>query len=389
MARKTGRIAATIAAILLGLGIEAVIILAGDKTRGPLENMFTGIGTLVKNAERSLILQKRQSKRADKLTWFEAGRTEMDFLRDPSVILLGAFDNETSRSFEPVIDLEDSLHTVFPLIHLFTAWGSRPGEQFPRLQAETILELGSLPVITWEPWLVDFDEKDFPGIGPPAGRDKGGMGDIAAGLYDNYIMTWAREVAMVKRPVFLRPGHEMNDPYRYPWGPQNNSPRDFIDAWQHIRRVFDSAGATNVIWIWSPHPAYGYFDAFYPGDEYVDWIGVTALNYGVVANWSRWWTFDEIVGNYYDQLAAFGKPIMITEIGSLAVGGDRSEWYGNALANIPEKYPLIKSVLFFHFNSDNTTTEQTLDWYFIGDTSTTRRIIREFMHWPDTLKPAV
>jgi len=387
MARRSGRIATTIAAIILGLAIVIMIVFAGDKTRGPLENFFTGIGEMVKNAEHYYILQKREKKRADKLTWFQTYKMNPDSLKKSSIILLGTYDNETTRSFESIINLEDSLQTVFPLIHLFTAWGSKPDEQFPKLQVETILALGSVPMITWEPWLTDFDDQEFPNLRPVKERDIGGLADIAMGIYDRYIVEWAGEVAKLKEPLFLRIGHEMNDPYRYPWGPQNNTPQDFIDAWIHIRTVFDAVGATNVIWVWSPHPAYGYYDAFYPGDSFVDWVGITALNYGAVANWSQWWTFGEIFGNYYDQLAAFSKPIMISEFGSLAVGGDRSAWYTEGLRDIPVKYPLVKSMVFFHFSSDNTTTEQTLNWYFIDDTTITRSIHEQLTQWPDSLKP--
>ncbi len=387
MAKKSRRIAATIVAIVLGLLIVIAIVFAGNQTRGPLENLFTGIGTMVKNVEHNYILQKRESKRDKKLTWFDVYKNNLDSLKNPSIILLGTYDNETTESFESIINLEDSLHMAFPLIHLFTAWGSKPEEQFPKLQVETILELGSIPFITWEPWLIDFDEQEYPNLRPLKERDMGGLADVAAGMYDPYIIKWASEVAKLNTPLFLRVGHEMNDPYRYPWGPQNNTPQDFIDAWKHIHAVFDSAGAEKVIWIWSPHPAYGYYDAFYPGDDQVDYVGVTALNYGAVANWSQWWTFEEIAGKYYPQLAAFNKPIMISEFGSLSVGGDRRAWYADALRDIPQKYPMVKSVIFFHFSSDNTTTEQTLNWYFIDDRETTRAIVEQISLWPDSLKP--
>ncbi|MBE0648366.1 MAG: cellulase [Bacteroidales bacterium] len=387
MAKKSGRIAATIAAIVLGLLIVIVIVFAGNKTRGPLENLFVSMGTMVKDVEHYFILQKRENKRENKLAWFSAYKHNLNSLKHPSMILLGTYDNETTESFESIINLEDSLHTTLPLIHLFTAWGSKPEQQFPKLQVETILALGSLPIITWEPWLVDFDEEEIPNLRPVKERDMGGLADVATGIYDTYIVKWAKEVAAMNQPLFLRIGHEMNDPYRYPWGPQNNEPEDFIAAWMHIHNLFDSVGATKVIWIWSPHPAYGYYEFFYPGDDMVDYVGVTALNYGAVANWSQWWSFDEIAGNYYPQLAAFNKPIMISEFGSLAVGGDRSAWYANAIRDIPVKYPLVKSLIFFHFSSDNTTTEQTLNWYFIDDKETTRAIFEQLSLWPDSLKP--
>jgi len=154
----------------------------------------------------------------------------------------------------------------------------------------------------------------------------------------------------------------MNDPYRYPWGPQNNKPSDFIAAWQHIVNRFKELEVNNVLWVWSPHPSYGLYQEFFPGEDFVDWVGVGALNYGTVALWSKWWDFDEIFGNYYKWLAMYNKPIMVTEFGSLSVGGNRHEWYAEALDSIPEKYPRLKAVLFFNNNNDNTTLNKTLDW---------------------------
>jgi hypothetical protein len=183
-------------------------------------------------------------------------------------------------------------------------------------------------------------------------------------------------------PILLRFAHEMNDPYRYPWGPQNNAPEEFIAAWRHVRERFDAAGADNVLWVWSPHVAYAGFEAFYPGDDAVDWVATGALNYGTVAPWSRWWTFAEIFGDRYPALAAFGKPIMLAEFGSLAVGGDRAEWYRQALADLPTLYPAVRSILFFHVAQDATVTYQTLDWSFVDDPDVVLAVRRALATWP-------
>ncbi len=293
--------------------------------------------------------------------------------------MLGAFDNEAKEDYESIVGLEDSLKTTFPLIHIFTAWGSKPEEKFPAERVKDIIDLGSVPVITWEPWLSDFNEEEYPANGK-ADREKNGMKDVAAGMYDTYVIKWANSAREIHKPFFLRFGHEMNDGYRYPWGPQNNAPEDYIAAWQHIHDIFVKQGAKNVIWIWGPHPAYE-FKEFYPGDAYVDYVGVGVLNYGTVAKWSQWWSFKEIFGRYYDQLASYKKPIMITEFGSLAVGGKRARWYADALDSMPQRYPMVKSVMFYHVSMDNTTTQQTLNWYIKDDHAITATIVKEVSKW--------
>lgn len=181
--------------------------------------------------------------------------------------------------------------------------------------------------------------------------------------------------------MFLRFAHEMNDPYRYPWGPQNNKPEEFIQAWRHVVNRFKGIGADNVIWLWSPHLAYGEFESYYPGDEFVDWIGTGTLNYGTVASWSQWWTFDEIFSKSYETFSEYGKPIMISEYGTLAVGGDRSKWYAESLSGFPEKFPLVKGLIFFHNSTDATTTYQVLNWSFKNDPEVSKAIRSVIGSW--------
>jgi len=381
MKQKTIRVLSTTMAIFLAIGFIWLLTIVGNKSKGPITDMITVAGEAVQSAEENIILSQREYKRANRLTWFYKYKTDSNLLRNPSEILLGAFDNQNKESFESTINLEDTLKTTFPLIHIYTAWGSKDEQQFPSLQVKAILELGSLPVITWEPWFADFSAEKFPNLRAPEKRDVGGMRDVAAGKYDAYIKEWAAKTAKIDAPIFIRLGHEMNDPYRYPWGPQNNLAKDFIAAWKHVHDVFEQQKATNVIWIWSPHPAYGFYEAFYPGAAYVDYVGVGILNYGTVATWSKWWSFGEIFGKHYSELAVFNKPIMITEFGCLNVGGKRDAWYEEALHQLPQKYPLIKSILFFHFSDDNTTTQQTINWYIKEDPATVKAIVGEIAKW--------
>src|SRR6266568_4361482 len=82
--------------------------------------------------------------------------------------------------------------------------------------------------------------------------------------------------------IILSFGHEMNG-WWYPWGAPRTSPADFIAAWRHIHDIFARQGVTNVIWSWDPSHQYGepapgkvgtLASDWYPGDNYVDWIGL-------------------------------------------------------------------------------------------------------------------
>jgi beta-mannanase len=267
------------------------------------------------------------------------------------------------------------------LIQIYTAWGDKPEHHFPLELVTAITDLGSVPVITWEPWLSVFESARHPHLPLPATREQHGMAAVTRGDYDFYLEAWAADAARFGKPVLVRFGHEMNDPYRYPWGPQHNTKEEYIAAWRHVVEVFRRAGAGNVIWVWSPHVAYEYWDLYYPGDDVVDWTATGVLNFGPIAQWSKWWSFDEIFGTKYDRLAAFGKPIMIAELGSLAVGGDRAAWYEDALADLPARYPAVAAVLFFHVAGDQTVTYQKVDWSLAGDSTITRTIAGAVRSW--------
>jgi hypothetical protein len=304
---------------------------------------------------------------------------------ESDTIFIGAYDDNTEESFESIVALEDSINSKLQVIQIYTAWGSQKDQVFPLLRAQAIYELGSIPLISWEPWLDDFDAKKYPALANLKNKNTGGLKEIASGRFDDYIDKWAKEAKKFGSPFYLRLGHEMNDPYRYPWGPQNNKPKDFIAAWQHIVTRFKEIGATNAIWIWSPHPAYTDYAQYYPGHDYVDWIGVTTLNYGSVAPWSKWYSFDEIFGKCYNELSLYNKPMMITEIGSLDVGGNKAEWFEAALDSIPVKHPSVKAVVFFHVNSDNSTTYKALDWSLESDSAVKKAISSSLSKWNESV----
>lgn len=376
------RFAIVLTALAVGILMVASLSYVGNESSGPVEDFLSKVKSVVANLEEDYILKKRVTSRSAELLWLKPLQENAEKMKNPEKLLLGAFDNQAITTLQPIIVFEDSLDTVFPLIHIYSAWGSKREQRFPKDEVESIVMLGSIPVITWEPWLNDFTEEDIPGLPDIEERDKNGLKSISSGLYDSYLKKWAKDAKAEKVTILIRLGHEMNDPYRYPWGPQNNEPQDFIDAWKHVVELFRKEQVDNVLWVWAPHLAYGKFREFYPGDGYVDWIATGTLNYGTVAPWSQWWTFDEIFAKYYEELATYHKPIMLAEFGSLAVGGDRAKWYAEALYDFPTKYPAVKALIFFHNRKDATTTFQTLNWYIKDEPAVTKAIKEQFLKWP-------
>lgn len=367
--------------ILLVLGLAAL----GGAARGPISAVLDGVGSWVRAVEGRIARGLRGGGRADELEWFASYREDPARLAAPDVLLLGGYGGDDP--IEDAVALENALDTTFPLLHSYVAWGDDSEHEFPASFVEAVRDLGSVPVLTWEPWLTTFENRLHPHLPLRTERDRGGLAGIARGDYDFYVDRWAAEAADYGDPIVLRFAHEMNDPYRYPWGPHNNEVDEFIAAWRHVVERFRAAGADNVLWAWSPHVAYEGYWSFWPGDSYVDWVATGALNYGESAVWSDWYAFDQIFGRHYDELHRVGKPILIAEFGSLAVGGDRAEWYRDALVDLPRLYPAVRSVLFFEVASDATVTPKALDWSIAGDPGVVRAVREAIGQWPGRTIP--
>ena len=304
-------------------------------------------------------------------------------LKNQKKILIGyAGSNYTSVS-KATVDMDNKLGVRMDVIQIYKAWGSKASEQFPKSEVKEIISLGSIPLITWEPWLSDFSD-EIPNQSQQAKREINPLKAIYSGVYDSYIRNWALEAKRINSPIYLRFAHEMNDPYRYPWGPHNNEPGDFNKAWIHVHRIFDEVKADNVIWMWSIHSAYAGYDAYYPGDDYVDIVATGILNFGSSVYWSKWWSFNELFAPHYTELSSFGKPIIIVEFGSLKVGGNRAKWYAQALNSIPQTYKNVKGVVFFNFPTDNTLTDKSVSWSLEPDKKETKAIQQILKNWKDS-----
>lgn len=330
----------------------------------PVNERLTRLAQWVSNAEGDAVRSVRKGSRSDYLDPMKAMLNSMTALRNPPMMLFGVYDGGFPNTFAGMEQLEDRVSYHFPIISFYSSWGDKPDQQFPTRMVESIHRMGSVPLITWEPWVVDFDERLRPNLPPLAEREYASLRSVARGDYDFYIVPWAKAAAAYKKPLFIRFAHEMNDPYRYPWGPQNgNRPDDFVAAWKHVHFIFQKFSATNVLWVWSPHISMPWFEYYFPGPEFVDWIGVGVLNYGTIASWSRWWSFHQILEKAYPILLKLNKPIMISEFGTVGQGGDVYQWYSQAFYHMDHTYSRgVRAVIFFNQARDATLTGYELNW---------------------------
>lgn len=219
-------------------------------------------------------------------------------------------------------------------------------DEFPEQAVKNAVENGSIPHITWEPWILS---------------KSGEMNDLLQGKYDGQISKWVEGVKRVKYPLFIRLGHEMNGNW-YPWSgtKNNNDPQIYIKFYKYIVDKFKGAKVDNVSWVWCPNCSsvpdeeWNEYSRYYPGDDYVDWLGIDGYNWGTSQSWSQWQSFDDIFGSFYEDMVSKypNKPIMIGEFASTPKGGDKAKWIMEAYKAIKEKYPSIKAVMWFNINKE-------------------------------------
>ena len=166
-------------------------------------------------------------------------------------------------------------------------------------------------IITWEPWeRANFDA----GIKSQSSfQSLWSNESIVHGRHDVYIVKFAQAVRSAKNKVIIRFGHEMNGVW-YPW---SHDPQNFIKAWKRVHDIFRNENVSNAEFNFSVNP--NLFESsriwssnilkYWPGDEYVDSLGLTMINFGGEKNYS--------VAQFEDRISylveEFKKPIVITE----------------------------------------------------------------------------
>ena len=201
---------------------------------------------------------------------------------------------------------------------------------------------GAIPMITWQPQI------GAGGVNQPAYA----LRNIATGAFDSFIWRSAREAAAYGKPFYLRFAPEMNGHWAS-WGAgvDGNTPADFVAAWRHVVGIFRAAGANNAIWVWAPNvnTAGKYpFPAYFPGNSWVDWVGLDGYNWGVSSD-SRWLTLGQVFASSYATITRLSdRPLMISETGSATKGGDKGSWITQGFLNeIPTLLPRVRAVIWF------------------------------------------
>jgi beta-mannanase len=250
---------------------------------------------------------------------------------------LGLFIGD--RPIAAEIENRAKLYETKPCIILIFSDAKHPVSGYDLSQ---ITSASARPMITVEPW--DAQTKEFLDIS------------------DEYISSLASAIESVTGQVYIRYAHEMNSNW-YPWA---GNPKRYLEDYKNFHDRLNAAlPKSNIQWVFSvnnenvPNSNRNSAINYYPGDEYVDFIGIDGYFkapsrsykfYHKVAKFLlRQNLFEYLFASQMESLKILGKPFLITETAIAAKPDFKSESIKDFFESID---PSISAIIWFDIDKE-------------------------------------
>lgn len=276
-------------------------------------------------------------------------------------IVLGAwtegFYDASTQKLQPekLIEFENLIGKKVGIAHYYRGWEAL-GDPYLLTEFKIIRDNGWQPMLNVNPYY----------FGGCTVSDVPLYRAIADGQCDTFLRKAGKNLSNINEPFYLLFAWEMNNKdLDWSVSTTGSTGADFVAAWQHIHRIFEEEGATNILWVFCPNTqdktSISYKD-IYPGDAYVDWTGIDGYNWGATQSWSQWSSFSGVFTSSYRNMTAIApnKPMMIAEVNSTDKGGDKGKWYREMLLEeIPYKFPHIKAIVIYN---EDRSKQESVNW---------------------------
>lgn len=244
----------------------------------------------------------------------------------PGELPFGVYDPEGIFADDTEVSIE----------HLFLPWED---VFLPSLIDADVyaLERGRSVLVTIEPWTWNRSERNNP---------QTLMEGISSGDYDQYMASICAVLNIFESPVTVRWAQEMEDESgQFIWS--NWNPDTYTGAYKRMVDVC-RAEAPGINYMWSPL-GYENLDEYYPGDDYVDLVGLSV--FGLQA-WERdildkEQTFLDILAPRYERVAGFNKPVVVAELGYVGDADYVANW-DNSVRQVYPQFPNLVAVVYFN-----------------------------------------
>lgn len=220
--------------------------------------------------------------------------------------------------------------------HLFLPWEDVDLQSLPAADAYASAR-GRNVLITIEPWSWAQDWN----ISSGELREL-----VLSGRRDANMRAICDIVAGFNSPVIIRWAQEMDNPFnRFTWSDWR--PAHYVAAYRRMHGIVREM-LPDARMMWSPRGEKT-LQVFYPGDEYVDLIGLTVLGleeYDIIQH-GRPRTFAESVKQGYELSEGFGKPIWVAELGYEGGPEYLASWIQDVTRDYLQ-YPALEEVVYFN-----------------------------------------
>jgi hypothetical protein len=326
---------------------EAEVYTVLIKSSQPITNPMEIIGSfrlLEKHGTARNYLNIRPSK--TKLN-AETAAFQQRYFAPHSQLTWGVFEPSAPETMNYLAALENKVEYRFPFLLRYQGIG----ESLPLRGLEKAYQANRYVELT----LQTVYEEEANALIHPGQASPAVLYDLLDGKYDEYLTTYAERLRDFGHPVLFRLNNEMNGDWC--WYSAYYTGKDteiYKAAWRYIHDIFETNGVENILWVWNPHDVsrpdfkWNHYLMYYPGDEYVDIIGLTGYNTGTYFPGEHWREFSEIYPALYaEYTASFAKPFLITEFGSNSVGGDKPAWI-HAMFDQIKRFPNIKVAIWWN-----------------------------------------
>ena len=282
-------------------------------------------------------------------------------------------DREDEVTLEALEDFETQVKKHQAIIAFSSFWGEG---HFPTLAANIVGAYHATPMIFWSPWDWPYRELEDSEIHRP---DKYSLDNILAGKCDAYIDGWADAAKAFGAPMFVSLCNEANG-YWFPWSaifyggsipvygsnpPRYTGPEYFKTVYRYIVDRVRARGATNILWVLQlnnysdPFERWNAIAQFYPGDDYVDWLGLSV--YGSMSpDDKKWATFEDMMDAPYEEICKLtpNKPVMVSEwgVGEFPAKGDKGEWITDGFEEMAKQFPRLHAAIYWDERWQNGKT---------------------------------